>query len=162
MSTTPDYLSATLLGVLAGMRSMTPPTLVSYYLNNNQPQHSGTLVNLLRSRRSLQIFALLAAGEITADKFPQTPNRTFAPALVGRVGTSMLATGALCQARGQAWQGAAALSALLTVVATFATFRARIAANRALPNPVTGIMEDGVLLGISASLLRRWQGLSTA
>lgn len=157
-----DYLSTALLGVLAGMRSMTPPTLVSYYLNNHPPQHGGTLVSLLRSRRSLQIFALLAAGEITADKFPQAPNRTFAPALVGRVGTSVLATGALCQARGQAWQGAAALSALITVLVTFATFRARMAANRSLPNPITGIAEDGILLGICASLLSRWQGSAEA
>ena len=151
-----DYVSTTLLGVLAGMRSMTPPTLVSLYLNRNQQLRNGTLTNFLGSGNSLTVFTLLAAGEITADKFPQTPNRTFAPALVGRLGTSALASAALTEAQGGNRTVAAALSAAVTGVATFATFQARMAANQYLPNAVTGVIEDTILLSIGASLLRRW------
>lgn len=151
-----DYLSTTLLGVLAGMRSMTPPALVSLYLNRNPQLRKGTLSNFLGSGNSLTAFTLLALGEITADKFPQAPNRTFAPALVGRLGTSALASAAIAEAHGENQTVAAALSAAVTGVATFATFQARIAANRYLPNPVTGVLEDTILFSIGASLLRRW------
>jgi uncharacterized membrane protein len=156
MATTSDYLSTTLLGVLAGMRSMTPPTLVSLYLNRNQQLRNGALTNVLGSGNSLTAFTLLALGEITADKFPQAPNRTFAPAVFGRLGTSALSSAAVAEAHGENRTVAAALSAAVTGVATFATFQARMAANQYLPNPVTGVIEDGILLSIGASLLRRW------
>lgn len=156
-----DYVSTMLLGMLAGMRSMTPPTLVSLYLNRNQLGRNGTLTNFLGSGNSLTAFTLLALGEITADKFPQAPNRTFAPALVGRLGTSALASAALTEAHGGNRTLAAAISAATTSVATFATFRARMAANNYLPNPVTGVLEDMILLSIGASLLRRWHRATT-
>jgi len=151
-----NYLSACGLGVLAGMRSMTPPTLVSLYLNRNQHLRNGTLTNVLGSGNSLTAFSLLATGEILADKFPQAPNRTFGPAVVGRLGTSALSSAALAEAHGENRTVAAAISAAITGVVTFATFRARMAANQYLPNPVTGVLEDTLLLGLSAALLRRW------
>lgn len=157
-----DYLSTALLGVLAGMRSMTPPTLVSLYLNRNQQVRNGTLTNLLGSGNCLTVFTLLAAGEITADKFPQAPNRTFAPALVGRLGTSALASAALTEAQGGNRTVAAALSAAITGVATFATFQARMAANKYLPNPVTGVLEDAILLSVGVRLMRRWHRATKA
>jgi uncharacterized membrane protein len=156
MATTPDYLSIMLLGVLAGMRSMTPPTLVSLYLNRNQHLRTGTLTNFLGSGNSLAAFSLLATGEIVADKFPQAPNRTLGPAVVGRMGTSALSGAAIAEAHSENRSVAAALSATVTAVVTFATFRARIASNNYLPNPVTGVIEDTLLLGLSTALLRRW------
>ena len=151
-----NYLSACGIGVLAGMRSMTPPTLVSLYLNRNQHLRSGMLTNVLGSGNSLTAFSLLATGEIVADKFPQAPNRTFAPAVVGRVGTSALSSAAIAEAHGENKTVAAAISVAITAVVTFATFRARITANKYLPNPVTGVIEDSILLTISTALLRRW------
>lgn len=156
-----DYVSTTLLGVLAGMRSMTPPTLVSLYLNRNQLGRNGTLTNLLGSGNSLTVLTLLATGEIVADKFPQAPNRTFAPAVVGRLGTSALSSAAITEAQGGNRTLAAALSALITLIVTFATFRARMAANNYLPNPVTGVLEDTILFSIGVSLLRRWHRATT-
>lgn len=153
---TPDYVSATLLGVLAGMRSMTPPTLVSLFLNRNPQLRGGTLSRFLGSGNSLTAFGLLAVGELAGDKFPQAPNRTFPPALVGRVGTSVLASAALNQAQGNDWQLPAALSAATTVASTFATFQARMWANRYLPNVVSGVLEDAILLSVGVGLLRRW------
>jgi uncharacterized membrane protein len=150
-------LSSAGLGWLAGMRSMTPPTLVSFYLNRAQSPQDGTLVDLLSSQGSLTIFALLAAGEITADKFPQAPSRIFTPALVGRLGTAALSSAALCEAKGQErWIGAM-MSSVVAGVSSFATYRARVALNQQLPNVAAGVVEDLVLLGISWALLRQWQ-----
>jgi uncharacterized membrane protein len=158
MSTTRTaYFSAGVLGVLAGMRSMTPPALVSFYLSRNRPSVDSKLIGLLASRRSTIGLALLAAGELSADKFPQTPARTFAPALLGRIGTGALAAAALCAAKGQnRWIGAT-IGAVATVSATFATYYARLAVNRRLPNVASGLLEDSLLLGAGWWLLRRWQ-----
>ncbi len=151
-----DYLSTCGVGVLAGMRSMTPPTLFSLYLNRNQQLRNGKITNFLGSANSLTAFSLLATGEIVADKFPQAPTRTFAPALVGRLGTSALSSAAIAEAHGENRTVVAAISAAVTGVVTFATFQARITANKYLPNPVTGVIEDTLLLGLSTALLRRW------
>jgi uncharacterized membrane protein len=137
---------------------MTPPALVSFYLTRTQqPLHGGMLVGRPGSRKSFQVFSLLAAGEIIADKFPQAPARTFAPALVGRLGTSALASAALCEAQGQNRLLGAALSMAVTGAATFATYRARLALNQRLPNVASGLLEDLLLVGGGLSLLRLWQ-----
>lgn len=156
--TVSSYLGAAGIGLMAGMRSMTPPALVSFYLTRTEPRHHGRLTDLLGKPQRFRLFALLAAGEIIADKFPQAPARTFMPALIGRLGTSALASGALYQAMGADGRGPAALSAAVTGVATFATHRLRMALNRRLPNLVSGVLEDAVLLSIGVVLLRRWQG----
>src|SRR5829696_1073726 len=85
-------LFAFLIGLLAGLRSLTPPAAVAWSL------HLGWLklarpLSLIGSLPAVIILSLLAIAEIIFDKLPNTPNRTAPPGLIARIVTGGL-TGA--------------------------------------------------------------------
>src|SRR5277367_991445 len=81
-------LCAFLIGVVAGLRSLTAPAAVAWAA---QHSHHGWLnlhgspLSFMGSTAAVVIFALLAIGELVADKLPNTPSRTAPPGLIARV-----------------------------------------------------------------------------
>src|SRR5882724_10073194 len=83
-------LFAFLIGVFAGMRSMTPPAITAWAV------HLGWLrlerpLSLIGSIPSVVIFTVFAVGELVIDKLPKTGNRTSAPGLLARIVTGGIA-----------------------------------------------------------------------
>lgn len=135
-------------GALAGMRSMSPPAMLSLYLGRERARNN-LPAQLASSRRAQVILSALAAGEIIADKFPQAPDRVFAPALVGRAVTAGGTSGLLWSLnRRPAWLGVL-LGAGAALASTFATFRLRLWLGRVLPGRYAvswaGLLEDAVV-----------------
>lgn len=125
---------ATGVGVVAGMRSALAPALASRHLARRHPN-----TTLLSSPRVARLLRWMSAGEMLADKSPFMPDRTDAPALVGRALAGALAATALSPRRRPRWR-LALWAAGAAVASTFVMHRTRGAAP--LPNAVAGALED--------------------
>lgn len=136
---------ATELGVIAGMRSALAPALASRYLAQRHPD-----TTLLSSRRVARLLRWLAASEMLADKAPFMPDRTRAPALVGRLLAAAFAATALSPRRRPRWR-LALCAAGAAVASTFVTHRVRQALP--LPNAVAGALEDVLALVMGRRVL---------
>ena len=86
---------ATGLGVVAGLRSMTAPALLTWAGKRGWARTA----RLLRRERTVKVATALAWGEIIADKTPYIPNRTEAPSLALRIASGALVGGAICSSK---------------------------------------------------------------
>src|SRR4030081_1809344 len=102
------YVWAFLIGVIAGLRSMTAPAAVSWAARLGGLDLENTWLARLGFAATPYILTVLAIGELVADKLPKTPSRKAPPGFIAR-----LVTGALC---GGAF-GAAADSVIAGMVA---------------------------------------------
>ena len=89
----PIYILALLIGIIAGLRSMTAPAAVSWAARLGWLPLENTWLAFLGFAATPYILSLLAIGELIADKLPKTPSRKSAVPFVGR-----LTIGALCGA----------------------------------------------------------------
>lgn len=87
------YIAAFLIGVVAGLRSMTAPAAVSWAARLGWINLNGTWLAFLGAAVTPYIVSLLAIGELVTDKLPKTPSRKALVPFVGRI-----LSGALCGA----------------------------------------------------------------
>src|ERR1700688_4691107 len=87
------YVLAFLIGVIAGLRSLTAPAVVSWAARLGWLHLENTSLGFLGFAYAPYIFSLFAIGELIADKLPKTPSRKAPLGFIGRV-----ASGALCGA----------------------------------------------------------------
>jgi uncharacterized membrane protein len=95
------YVLAFLIGVVAGLRSMTAPAVVSWAARLGWLHLENTGLAFLGYAFTPWVLSLLAIGELIADKLPKTPSRKAPSGFIAR-----LVTGSLCGAAiGAASQG---------------------------------------------------------
>jgi len=94
------YVLAFLIGVIAGLRSMTAPAVVSWGARLGWLHLDGTPLAFLGFPITSYIFTALAVGELVADKLPGTPSRKALAPFVGRIGTGALSGAAIGGANG--------------------------------------------------------------
>jgi len=70
------YLLALLIGILAGLRTMTAPAAVSWAAHLGWLRLDDTWLAFLSYAWTPWILTLLAAGELVTDQLPSTPSRT--------------------------------------------------------------------------------------
>jgi len=87
------YVSAFLIGVVCGLRSLTPPAVVSWAARLGWLHLENTWLAVMGFAATPYILSLLALGELIADKLPRTPSRKSPLGFIGRI-----TTGALCGA----------------------------------------------------------------
>ena len=133
---------------IAGSRSMSPAALLSLYLAQRSKTPDSRLAQRLSSTTGVTVTSALALGELAADKFPQTPNRTAPPALLGRVVTGGGAGALLGMLHDQPVWLSGLAGGIAALASTFVTFYLRMAACHKLqwPNAVLGLLEDGLIL----------------
>lgn len=145
------------LGVLAGMRSMAAPAIVSRRLA--QEGHSDSLglpFNLLASSRAATLLLLPALGEMVADKLPMTPARIELPPLLGRIGSGALVGAAIYRARKQNLLVGLLVGALSALVSTYITYylRRTLGEQFDIPDFALAIAEDALVVAGGLALLR--------
>lgn len=89
----PVYALAFPIGMVAGLRSMTAPAVVSWGARLGWLHVDNTGLAFLGSAITSNILSLLAVGELMLDKLPKTPSRKSLVPFAGRV-----ITGGLCGA----------------------------------------------------------------
>lgn len=136
-------------GALAGMRSLSPPALLSLYLSRHVLPPGHSVAQRLRMPSSKAALVGLALAELAADKLPQAPNRTLLPAMIARTCTGGGVSALLWSLNGRpAWIGAVG-GASAAIGNTYLTLYLRQWLSRALPLPkavsLTGVLEDAIL-----------------
>jgi uncharacterized membrane protein len=142
------------MGLVAGMRSMAAPALLSRRLSRLPGHGHGPAAGLLRSRLAATTFAALAAGEMIADKTPAVPDRTEPMSVLGRALMGALSGAAIAGVRGGSQTGGALVGATAAVGSTFLayTLRARAGRNTGVPDVALALAEDLVVVGLGARI----------
>jgi len=144
------YLTAFQIGVVAGMRSMMAPALVSHKLSNLKPNPLlGSTLQFMTSSKTATTLAILAGGELIGDKLPNAPDRTGWPQISGRLASGALSGAALAQADGHLPEYGGLAGALGAAVGSFAFFHLRnwLTHEKDLPDPLVALAEDALAFG---------------
>jgi uncharacterized membrane protein len=89
------YVFAFLIGVIAGLRSMTAPAAVSWAARLGWLHLENTWLAFFGFAATPYILSVLAIGELIADKLPKTPSRKSPPGFITRIVTGALSGAAL-------------------------------------------------------------------
>jgi uncharacterized membrane protein len=140
-------LLALLIGVVAGLRSMTPPAAVSWAARVGWLQLENTPLAFLGFAAAPYILTLFAIAELINDKLPKTPSRKTRVPFTARVVTGAF-SGAALGAPGGALAGGLLAGAIGGVAGTLAgyEFRRRLVkatGGRDLP---IALLEDAIAI----------------
>jgi len=145
------YALALLIGVVAGLRALTPLAAVSWAARAGDPALDGTLLAFLGYRWTPWVLTLLALGELVSDKLPKTPSRKVPVQFATRIVVGAICGAALAIPAGAGIAGAL-LGAVGAVLGTLggAAVRGRLAAAFGSDRPAA-LIED--LVAIVAAIL---------
>jgi uncharacterized membrane protein len=144
----PPYSSAFLIGVVAGLRSMTAPAVVSWGARVGPIDLRNTPLAFLGSRRAPYIASALAVAELVVDKLPRTPSRKMPLPFAARIIIGALC-GAAVTARNQSLIGGLASGALGGVAGTLGGYSFRTKSAQAIGGrdyPIA-VLEDAMAIG---------------
>src|SRR5881227_2236414 len=145
------------VGVVAGLRSLTPPAVVAWAahigwlnLNNSPLAFMGSIITVV-------IFSLLALFELFLDLQPSTPKRTAPFPLVARIPTGGLCGACLCAASNQSLIIGAILGGVGGVIGAFTGYeiRRRLVAGLNIKDLFIGLLEDLATIGLACFFVSR-------
>ncbi|OIN60939.1 DUF4126 family protein [Arsenicibacter rosenii] len=146
------------IGLVAGMRAMSAPALVSHKLShtllNPMP---GSKLHFLTSPVAANILKVLAGGELIGDKAPSAPDRIVTPQLFARLAAGATSGAALNASSGEPVAAGAIAGGLGALVGSFAFFHLRrwLTEEKGMPDTVVALVEDGLALGLG------WQAVQS-
>jgi uncharacterized membrane protein len=137
------------IGIVAGLRSMTPPAAVAWAAHFGWLHLETTPLAFLGSTPARYLLLGFMLAELAADKLPFTPSRTRPGPFIGRIMTGGLAGAALAAGLGQGLAAGAVAGTLGAVAGTLGGYRVRTGLVRALevPDYVVALAEDVVAVG---------------
>jgi uncharacterized membrane protein len=143
------YLGCFTIGIIAGLRSLTAPALVSWAAHLGWLDLSGSWLSFLGSRAAIIVLSLLAFAELVADKLPKTPKRTNLGPLVFRMITGGFSSIAICTSAHQSLLIGTILGVLGSLASAFAGYeiRHRLVEAFGLPDFGVAAAEDIVAIG---------------
>ena len=148
---------AFLIGVFAGLRSLTPPAAVAWAV------HLGWLklarpLSLIGSLPALIVLTLLAITELIIDKLPNTPNRTAPMGLIARIVTGGFTGACVSVGGGQSAFAGAGLGLIGGIIGCFAGYQARVRLVGSLRQPDfnVALLEDLITIGGSLFIVSRF------
>jgi uncharacterized membrane protein len=148
MSSTEVLLLAFLIGVIAGLRALTPLAVIAcagYWHGFLR----GTPLSFMGRLPAAIIFTVLALLELYADQLPTTPSRLAPAGLITRIVTGGLSGACLAAAGAQSIAFGAVLGAVGGVAGAFAGYHARTGLVKALkvPDLPIALLEDAIAIG---------------
>ena len=150
-------LFAFLIGLFAGLRSLTPPAAVAWAVYLGWLKLARPL-SLIGSLPSVITLSLLAITEIIFDKLPNTPNRTAPPGLIARIVTGGLTGACVSLGGGKSAFVGAGLGAIGGIVGCFGGYqiRARLVKFLRQPDFYVALLEDLIAIGGSLFIVSRF------
>ena len=139
-------LLALLIGVVAGLRAMTAPAVVSWAAYLGWIDLSGSWLSFLGHWIALAVFTLLAIVELVTDQLPSTPSRKVPMQFGARVALGAL-SGAALGASGGMWVGGLIAGIVGAVIGTLggSAVRRKLAASFGQDRPAA-LIEDAVAI----------------
>jgi uncharacterized membrane protein len=149
---------AFLIGVVAGLRSMTAPAVVAWAAHLDWLDLHNTPLSFMGSTAAVVVFTLGALGELFADKLPSAPSRTRPAGLIGRILLGGLAGAAVSASGSQSISLGAVLGAAGGIAGAFGGYEVRTRLVRALkvPDFVVAGLEDAVAIGGGLLIVSRF------
>jgi uncharacterized membrane protein len=148
---------AFLIGLFAGLRSLTPPAAVAWavylaWLRLARP------LSLIGSLPAVIILSLLAITEVIIDKLPNTPNRTAPLGLIARIVTGGFTGACVSLGGGKSGLVGAGLGVIGGVVGCFGGYHARARLGKSLGQPDFNVamIEDLIAIGGSLFIVSRF------
>jgi uncharacterized membrane protein len=150
------YLLAFLIGVVAGLRSMTAPAAVSWAARWGWLHLEGTPLAFLGFAATPYILSVLAIGELIGDKLPKTPSRKTPVPFAARVSMGALC-GAAIGAPGQALIAGLVAGALGGVAGTLGgyEFRSRLVKATGGRDFPVALLEDAIAINAAFWIVSR-------
>ena len=151
------YVLAFLIGVIAGLRSMTAPAVVSWAARLGWLHVENTWLAFLAYAATPYIISVLAIGELIADKLPKTPSRKSPPGFIGRILTGAL-SGAAVGASGASGTIGLVAGIAGAIVGTFGGYEFRVRLVRATGGkdlPIA-LLEDVIAIGGAFLIVSRF------
>lgn len=149
-------LKAFQIGLVAGMRSMTAPALVSYKLSHLKAKlPADSKLNFLASPTATTLLGVMAGAELVGDKLPNASDRTIPVSVFGRMAAGAMAGAALIESDGKSARFGAVLGTLGAATGTFAFFHLRhwLTHDKELPDPLVALAEDILAIGTGWQLI---------
>jgi uncharacterized membrane protein len=142
------YVLAFLIGVVAGLRALTPLAAVSWAARWGWLHVENTWLAFFGFAATPYIVSVLAIGELITDKLPKTPSRKAPPGFITRIVTGSIC-GAAVSAAGQAPIGGLVAGAIGAVAGTLGGYEFRSRLVRAIGGkdlPIA-LLEDVIAVG---------------
>lgn len=158
MNSSAVLLLAFAIGIVAGLRALTAPAIITWAAHLQWINLHNTPLSFMGSLAAVIIFALLAVGELITDQLPATPSRTAPVGLIARFITGGLSGAAITLAGGQSPVLGGLLGAIGGIVGAFAGYQARTRLVKALgvPDFVIATLEDAVAIGAGLFIVTRF------
>jgi uncharacterized membrane protein len=146
------YISALLIGIVAGLRAMTAPAAVSWAASYGLLSLDGTWLAFLGYRLTPWILTLLAIVELITDQLPSTPSRKVPVQFGARIIAGGL-SGAAIGASGDALLAGLIFGAIGAVIGTLGGAAARMHLAKAFgADRPAALLEDAVAI-LGAALI---------
>lgn len=152
-------VSALLIGVIAGLRSLTAPAVVAWAAHLGWIHLRGTPFSFLGSKAAVAILSLLALAELIADKLPKTPSRTAPMGLIARIVLGGLSGGALyTSVSNQGFWPGVILGIIGALIGAYGGYQVRTRTVKALSAPdfVIALLEDVFAIGGALLIVSRF------
>lgn len=151
-------MAAFLIGVIAGLRSMTAPAVVAWAARLGWLDLHDSPLSFMGSTAAVVVFTLGALGELVADKLPSTPSRTKPAPLIGRILLGGLAGAAVATSGSQSVSLGGVLGAAGGIAGAFGgyEFRTRLVRAFKVPDWVIACLEDAVAIGGGLLIVSRF------
>ena len=158
MDATSVFALAFAIGVIAGLRALTAPMVVSWAARLQWIAVANTWTAFLGSAMTPYIFTLLALGELVNDKLPKTPSRKAPPSFTFRIVSGAFSGAALAAGASQSAAIGAVCGGLGAVAGTLGGYEVRTRLVKALhmPDLVIALVEDAVAVGGGFFLVLRF------
>ena len=146
------------IGIIAGLRSMTAPAVVSWAAHWKWLDLQHSYLGFLGSTAAVYILTAGAIVELVLDKLPKTPSRRERVGLIARFITGGLSGAALCTAGNHSAVLGGVLGGVGGLGGAFAGYEARTRLVKALkvPDFVVALLEDAVAIGGGFFLVSRF------
>jgi uncharacterized membrane protein len=153
------YAGSAVLGAVSGMRSMAAPAIVSKLAGSGLLPIEESQMGFLTKATTGKTTAVLALGEMLADKLPFAPNRTKAGPLVARAVSGAMSGAAFSTGKKRSALLGALFGMAAAIGATYAAFKVRQMAGERLPVPdtIVAVAEDALVATTGYLLLKAMQ-----
>lgn len=147
-----------LIGVVAGLRSLTAPAVVAWAAHRNWLNLHNTPVSFMGSTAAVVIFTLLAIVELVADQLPSTPSRLKPPGLIARIVFGGLSGAGVAVAGAQSILLGAVLGVAGGIAGAFVGYevRTRLVKSLKVPDLVIALLEDAAAIAGALFIVSRF------
>ncbi len=150
------FVLALLIGIVAGLRAITPLAAVSWAAHLGWIHLENTWLAFLGYSATPYIVSVLAIGELINDKLPKTPSRKAPPSFAARIVMGLVCGAALCAAS-QALIGGAIAGAIGAVAGTLGgyEFRSRLVKATGGKDLPIALLEDVIAIASAFLIVSR-------